>query len=261
MVELGDADSASIDVGDLGQVLDGLLTVGTAILVAVRCARSSSPAGPGCALRRWRSSSRARSCSRRPRCSIPSRSSPFWRRSPSSSAPRMLRDRRYGIGAVVVLGLVVGAGQLVRSAGPLGVSVSSASRCSSSPSPTKWSVAQLCGRSVIVGVLGALIALPWYVYLHSRYSNPVFGRRRLRRPVDVPSARARALRCACRVSARRGGPGLPSQRLWFYVDPGLPDVITGPHRGKLAPAFWPSSTPTPGATSSGTGTGARPRSR
>ena len=34
-------------------------------------------------------------------------------------------------------------------------------------------------------------------------------------------------------------PGFASQRLWFYVDPGLPEVVTGPHRGKLAPAFWP----------------------
>ena len=37
------------------------------------------------------------------------------------------------------------------------------------------------------------------------------------------------------VASLRG----PSTPLWFFVDPGLPEVVTDPQRNALAPRFWP----------------------
>lgn len=153
-------------------------------------------------------------------------------------AARMLRDRRYGIGASLVLGLVVGAGQLVRSVGIWTLGVVCIALLIASIARVEERRAAL--RSlVVVGVVGMLVALPWYVYLEKRYANPVFGRGAPPAgPVVVPSivpgrsAAPAPLRLVAAVPA-------PSQRLWFYVDPGLPTVITGPRRPKLEPAFWP----------------------
>jgi hypothetical protein len=152
-------------------------------------------------------------------------------------AARMLRDRRYGIGASLVLGLVVGAGQLVRSVGIWTLGVVCIALLAAAIARVEERRAAL--RSlVVVGVVGMLVALPWYVYLEKRYANPVFGRGAPPAGPVVPSvipgrsAAPAPLRLVAAVPA-------PSQRLWFYVDPGLPAVITGPRRPKLEPAFWP----------------------
>ena len=140
--------------------------------------------------------------------------------------------------AALVLGLVVGAGQLVRSVGlwTLGVvCIALLVAAIARPADRRAALRAL----VVVGVVGVLVALPWYVYLQTRYSNPILGRS------SASSGRGVVPRL---VPGRSAAPApfrlvaataVPSPRLWFYVDPGLPQVITAPHRPSLAPGFWP----------------------
>ena len=222
----------------MGQLLNGILTVATAVLLTILC----SIVFPG---RPWL------------RCaalgffvSIPVvlKTGAMFHPQPLVAflatlslvlAARMLSARRYGLAAAVVLGLVVGAGQLVRSVGiwTLGVvCIALLVAAVARPDERRAAVRAL----VVVGVVGSLVALPWYVYLQTRYSNPIFGRTAapssaVVKPNLVPgvSAAPAPFRLLAAV------PTLPSTRLWFYVDPGLPAVITAPHRGMLAPGFWP----------------------
>ncbi len=236
LVELGDRLGLA-DVGDLGQVLDGILTVATGVLVALMC----SICFPD---RRW-----LRLAALAFFVSIPIvlKTAAMFHPQPLVAflaalavvlCARMLRDRRFGVGAAVVLGLVVGAGQLVRSAGlwAFGVVCIALFVAALFHRPERRAALRAL---VIVGVLGMLLALPWYAYLHSRYSNPVFGRGAPAGPVIVPTIVPGRSAASPPFRLVAAAPSFASQRLWFYVDPGLPDVVTGPHRGKLAPAFWP----------------------
>lgn len=231
------------DPAHMGQLLNGILTVATAILLAILC----SIVFPG---RAW-----LRCAALGLFVSIPIvlKTGAMFHPQPLVAllgtlalvlAARMLSARRYGLGSAVVLGLAVGAGQLVRSVGiwTLGVVcfallVAAIAR----PAERRAAVRAL----VVVGVVGVLVALPWYVYLQTRYSNPIFGRTTapsstVVAPNIVPgrSAAPVPFRLVA-AAAAAAAPTLPSKRLWFYVDPGLPETITAPHRAKLAPAFWP----------------------
>ena len=235
LVELGGPLGLS-DPADLAQLLDGALAVGTAILLAFLCAIVF----PGRAWLRFAAVAFFVSCP------IVLKTATMFHPQPLVSflttlalvlAARMLRDRRYRVGAALVVGLVVGAGQLVRSAGiwTLGVVCIALLATAVARKAERRAVLRAL---VIVGVVGMLMALPWYVYLQTRYSNPVFGRSARTAHVVTPGL----------VPGRSAGPALfrlvassssPSQRLWFYVDPELPEVITAPHRAQLAPKFWP----------------------
>jgi hypothetical protein len=237
LVELGDRMGLS-DVGDLAQLLDGALTVGTAILLAALCA-IALPRRP------WlRFTAVAFFVS----CPIVLKTAAMFHPQPLVAflatlalvlVARMLRNRRYGMGEALALGLVVGAGQLVRSVGiwTLGVVcialLAAAIGRAGERRPALRSL-------LVVGVTGVLIALPWYAYLQTRYSNPILGRSSA--PSSVVDAPALVPgRAAAQAPFRlfAAAPQLPSERLWFFVDPGLPDVVTAPYRGRLAPAFWP----------------------
>lgn len=237
MIKLGEALGV-YEPPHLGQLLNGILTVATALLLAWLC----SIVFPG---RPWL------------RCaalgffvSVPVvlKTGAMFHPQPLVAfiaslaivlAARMLSRRHYGLGAAVALGVVAGAGQLVRSAGlwTLGVvCVALLVAAIARPDERRAAMRTL----VVVGVVGVLVALPWYVYLQTRYSNPIFGR---------TSAAGATVSVRGLVPGRSAVPApfrlaaaapLPSEHLWFYVDPGLPEVVTAPQRAKLAAGFWPS---------------------
>ena len=221
----------------MGQLLNGLLTAATALLLTLLC----SIVFPG---RRWL------------RCaalgffvSVPIvlKTAAMFHPQPLVAflstlalvlTARMLSRRRYGLGAALLLGLVVGAGQLVRSVGVwtlgvvcLALLVAVIAR--------KEERRALFRALVVVGVVGVLVALPWYLYLQSNYSNPIFGRSSTPAAVSQPESLVPG-RSAARAPFRLlAASPLPSKRLWFYVDPGLPGVLQSPSRLGIAAAFWP----------------------
>jgi len=236
LVELGDRLGLS-DVGDLGQVLDGALTVGTAILLAVMC----SIVFPGRAWLRFAAVAFF-VC-----CPIVLKTATMFHPQPLVAflamlalvlAARMLRDGRYGVGAALVLGLVVGAGQLVRSVGVWTLGVVCIALLVAAIARAGERRARLRAL-VVVAVVGVLTALPWYTYLQTRYSNPIFGRGAPASPHVVTGLVPGRSAAAAPFRLVAAAPQFPSRQLRFYVDPGLPEVVTAPHREKLAPAFWP----------------------
>jgi hypothetical protein len=127
---------------------------------------------------------------------------------------RMVRRGRYGWQSAVLLGALLGAGQLVRA----------------------WSLTTLVVAIVVLGAVGladrslrrgALTALavvvavavlvpsPWYVHQATRYSNPVF---------DQPQPAESLLR---------------RRPIEFYVDARFPEVVTRPWRDEFNDRFIP----------------------
>jgi hypothetical protein len=127
---------------------------------------------------------------------------------------RMIVERRYALWDWVFLALALASTQLVRSVGlwTVGVVVLTL---------IVTAVAQLEERRRILKGLGAcaaaalLLALPWYVHQQITTGSAIFGRHSTETPL---------------VDRWPGA---------FYVSPGLPDVITNPHRGDLPPRFFP----------------------
>ena len=150
---------------------------------------------------------------------------------------RMIRDSRYGLVMALMLGTVVGAAQLVRSVGvwALGV-VAIALLCAAVVQREERRTA--VRALVVVCLLGVLLPLPWYVHLQQSYSDPIFGRGSLPAPfvstglVPGRSAAPPPFRLAAAVP-------VTWRDTRFYLDPGLPGVVTAPHRRGLPPAFWP----------------------
>jgi 4-amino-4-deoxy-L-arabinose transferase-like glycosyltransferase len=117
---------------------------------------------------------------------------------------RTFADRRYA----VALGLALGAGQLVRASGLWTVFVVAVA----------FVVARRRRELAVVIALAALVPLPWYVHQSLKYGgNPVFPR------PPTPLARAE--------KSPTGKPKFVlARRPWrFYVDPGIPDVLTHPY--------------------------------
>ena len=235
LLELGDWVGMSVPA-QLGQLLDGALAVGTAILLAILIAIVF----PGRAWLRLAAVGFYASCPivlKTAAMFHPQTMAAFLAMLALVLCARMIRDARYGLASAAGLGVVLGAGQLVRSVGLwalgtvclvlLAASIFGAERRSAARA------------LVVVAAVGVLVALPWYVYLGSRYGNPVFGRSSS--PVGVPSVATLAPgRSAAPAPFRLvAGQRAPSTSLWFYVDPGLPQVVTHPQRGALGPRFWP----------------------
>jgi hypothetical protein len=109
---------------------------------------------------------------------------------------RMLVRRSYRVPETVALGLVLGAGQLTRAF-------------------SLWTfgavflvlalVRQWRALAVVVAVTAA-VAAPWYVHQAREYSSPVFDRPTQHKPL------------------------WERRPLGFYVDPGVPEVVTRPYR-------------------------------
>jgi len=148
---------------------------------------------------------------------------------------RLIRDGRYPWWNALALGLTVGVAQLVRSAGLwvfaavfLALAVTVVARPG---------VRRPAGKALaIVTVLGVLLPLPWYIYLGTTYENPVLGRR----GAPPPAQRAPATRGA--VSPELASLVVPlalAQSLSYYTSGGLPESFTHPYRGALPPRFLP----------------------
>jgi hypothetical protein len=117
---------------------------------------------------------------------------------------RTFADRRYA----ALLGLALGAGQLVRASVLWTVFVVVVALI----------VARRRRELAIVVALAVLVPLPWYIHQSIEYGgNPVFPR------PPTPLAR--------QGKSETGKPKfILYRRPWqFYVDPGLPDVITAPY--------------------------------
>lgn len=131
-------------------------------------------------------------------------------------AARILAGRRYGRGAALGLGLVLGAGQMVRqfSLWTLAVVVLAFLAALWWRADERRALA----RSLALALAAcALVAGPWYGYRAANYANAIFDRPH----VDKP------------LWERR-----PAS---FYLDPGLPDVFTRPYRPHLANLAWPET--------------------
>jgi hypothetical protein len=130
-------------------------------------------------------------------------------------AARLLTRAEYQLPAAALLGVVLGAGQLVRAfalwtfavvllAFLAGLLVDRQNRRR----------ILLAGAVVFAGA--ALVAGPWYVHQAQRYSNPVFDRPTVAKPLWERRPAA------------------------FYLDPGVPKVVTRPYRPSYVNRFWPT---------------------
>ena len=114
---------------------------------------------------------------------------------------RTFRDRRYAW----ALGVSLGVAQLVRLPALWTVFVVLAA----------LAVARRRRELAIAAALAALIPAPWYVHQAIEYGNPLFPR------PATPLAR---------TVAGKAKPIWQRRPLRFYVDPGLPDVLTHPYQ-------------------------------
>jgi hypothetical protein len=129
-------------------------------------------------------------------------------------AARLLVERSYRTRDAVLVGLALGAGQLVRawSLWTFAVVLLALGAAALGDRARRRAVLR---AGVVVLAATALVAGPWYAYQAARYSNPVFDRPQEATPLW-----------------KRRGPA-------FYLDPGLPHVITDPARPEFPNRFWP----------------------
>ena len=235
LLQLGDWLGMS-DPAQLGQLLDGALAVGTAVLLAILAAIVF----PGRGWLRFAAVAFYASCPivlKTAAMFHPQTMATFLATLALVLCARMVRDARYGLASAAGLGVVLGAGQLVRSVGlwALGTVCLVLLAASILGAERRSAVRAL----VVVAAVGVLVALPWYVYLGSRYGNPVFGRSSAPAEVSSTATLAPGRSAAPAPFRLLAAQRAPSTSLWFYVDPGLPEVVTDPQRGALSPRFWP----------------------
>ena len=130
-------------------------------------------------------------------------------------AARLVVRRDYRLRTALLLGVALGASQLVRAWALWTFAVVLLTLL------VTWFVEAADRRRVAAAAAAtcaavALVAGPWYAYQASRYTNPIFDRPQVDRP---------------RWERRPAS---------FYVDPGLPEVITRPHRPSHNNRFWPT---------------------
>lgn len=129
-------------------------------------------------------------------------------------AVRMLSRRSFGIASAIGIGLALGLGQLTRAFALWTVAcvviafVVFAAACVGAR-------ANAVRALVIVVIVAFAVPAPWYVHQASKYSNPLFDRPQ---PDEA-------------VWKRRN--------LSFYVDAGMPEVVTHPYRPAFAENFLP----------------------
>jgi hypothetical protein len=129
-------------------------------------------------------------------------------------AARMIVERNFALVRAVMLGLVLGAGQLVRAFSLWTFAVVVLALVVVAVARPEVRRRMLPAGAVVLAAT-ALVAGPWYVHQAVRYGDPVFSRPE--QPVPLWERRP----------------------LSFYVDPGLPEVVTDPHRPNFANRFAP----------------------
>ena len=129
-------------------------------------------------------------------------------------AARLLVRRDFRLGRAVPLGLVLGAAQLVRafSLWTFAVVLLALGAAALREQDRRRVLATIAG--VVAAV--ALVAGPWYAYQAGRYSNPVFDRPQVAKPIWERQPAA------------------------FYVSPGLPAVIAEPYTPSFLNRFVPT---------------------
>jgi len=127
---------------------------------------------------------------------------------------RLVRARDYSWWLAVVLGLLLGLGQLVRAWSLWMVAVAVVVLAAVALTE-RASRRRVLGSLVIVVAIAAVVPAPWYVHQATQYSNPVFNR-------EQPDTF---------VLARRP--------LSFYLDARVPDVVERPWSGRFNDRFWP----------------------
>lgn len=127
---------------------------------------------------------------------------------------RMIVQRRYGVWTWLSLAATLGALQLVRSVGLWTVAVVLLTLIATAAADPSHRRAIRNGLAICAAA-ALLLALPWYIHLQLTTGSAVFGRSFTSTPLSErwPAA--------------------------FYVGPGLPAVITEPHRGALPGEFFP----------------------
>jgi hypothetical protein len=127
---------------------------------------------------------------------------------------RMIVRRRYAVVDWLLLLLTLAAAQLVRSVTIWAVVLVFAVLLVAALAQPEHRRRILTALALTVAA-AVLLPLPWYLHLRSTGSNPILG---------------------------RGTQAFRLEGYWpreFYVSPGLPDVITEPHRGAMPPRFFP----------------------
>jgi 4-amino-4-deoxy-L-arabinose transferase-like glycosyltransferase len=127
---------------------------------------------------------------------------------------RMVRTGRYGWQAAVLLGALLGAGQLVRAWSLSTVVVAIVVLLVVALTDRSVRRSALTALAVVVAV-GALVPSPWYVHQATRYSNPVF---------DQPQPAESLFR---------------RRPVAFYVDARFPEILTRPWRDEFNDRFIP----------------------
>ncbi len=126
----------------------------------------------------------------------------------------MVRARAYSWKFAVPLGLLLGAGQLVRAWSLWMVAVATIVLVAAALGDRSVRRSAL-GATAIALVLAAIVPAPWYVHQATHYSNPVFDR-----PHEDEFLLAR-------------------RPLAFYVDARFPDIIRQPWQGAFNDRFLP----------------------
>ncbi len=129
-------------------------------------------------------------------------------------AARMLSVRPYPLAWAALLGVVLAAGQLVRAFAlwTFAVVLLTLAAVALTRSAMRRRILAVGG---IVVAATALVAGPWYVYQEARYGDPVFSR------------------------PQEPTPLWERRPLAFYVDPGLPELVTHPYRPYFTNRFAP----------------------
>ncbi|MDX6399163.1 MAG: hypothetical protein QOJ43_2571 [Gaiellaceae bacterium] len=129
-------------------------------------------------------------------------------------AARMIVRQHYRPFSAVLLGVALGAGQLVRAFSLWTFAVAVLALAAAAlADPGRRRAVLLAGVTVVAAT--AAVAGPWYVHQARAYTNPIFDRPQVAKPL------------------------WERRPLAFYTDSGLPEVITRPYRPSFENRFWP----------------------
>jgi hypothetical protein len=128
---------------------------------------------------------------------------------------RMLVRRSFRYVEAVALGVALGAAQLVRAFSLWTVAVVFMALAAAAIL-RRDERRRVLAATAVAAAATVLVAGPWYAYQANRYTNPIFDRPQVAKP----------------LWERR-----PAS---FYLDPGLPELVTEPWRPSFRNRFWPT---------------------